>query len=31
MIIDVKNFQLGYYLINLETEGRNYTEKFIKK
>lgn len=29
--VDVRNLQSGSYLINVETEGRNYTEKFIKK
>ncbi|MDM1554795.1 T9SS type A sorting domain-containing protein [Chryseobacterium indologenes] len=29
--IDVKNLSAGTYLLNIETEGRNFTEKFIKK
>lgn len=29
--VDVRNLSVGSYLINVETEGKNYTEKFIKK
>lgn len=29
--IDVRNLQTGNYIINIETDGKNYTEKFIKK
>ncbi|ROI05610.1 T9SS C-terminal target domain-containing protein [Chryseobacterium sp. G0240] len=29
--VDVRNLSAGVYLLNVETEGRNFTEKFIKK
>ncbi|AZB11193.1 T9SS C-terminal target domain-containing protein [Chryseobacterium sp. G0162] len=29
--VDVRNLSSGTYLLNIETEGRNFTEKFIKK
>jgi hypothetical protein len=29
--IEVRNLPLGSYLLNVKTEGRNYTQKFIKK
>ncbi|MDR6923825.1 MULTISPECIES: T9SS type A sorting domain-containing protein [Chryseobacterium] len=29
--IDVKNLSAGVYLLNIETDDRNFTEKFIKK
>lgn len=29
--VNVKNLSSGAYLLNVETEGRNFTEKFIKK
>lgn len=29
--VDVRSLSAGSYLLNIETEGRNYTEKFIKK
>ena len=29
--VDVRNLRAGNYIINIETEGKNYTEKFIKK
>lgn len=30
-VLDVRSLCSGLYLINIETEGRNFTEKFIKK
>ncbi|UHO40041.1 T9SS type A sorting domain-containing protein [Chryseobacterium capnotolerans] len=29
--IDIRNLLPGMYLLNVETEGRNFTEKFVKK
>ena len=28
--VNVRNLSAGAYLLNIETEGRNFTEKFIK-
>ncbi len=29
--VDIRDLQSGSYLLNIETNGRNYTEKFMKK
>jgi len=29
--VNVRNLSSGAYLLNVETEGKNFTEKFIKK
>ncbi|WP_410838692.1 T9SS type A sorting domain-containing protein [Paraburkholderia sp. SIMBA_030] len=30
-MLNIRDLSSGLYLVNIETEGRNFTKKFIKK